>query len=102
MTATDISEAMAQEAKRRYEEAVRQGAPAPKVPPVFAALDLESIDGSFHTVCCIDVLIHYPQARPPASPLFLIYYPQARPPASRLFHIYYPQACAVSPLPFLS
>jgi magnesium-protoporphyrin O-methyltransferase len=29
--------------------------------PTFAVQDLESLSGSYHTVICLDVLIHYPQ-----------------------------------------
>eukprot|EP00884_Botryococcus_braunii_P011659 jgi/Botrbrau1/20494/Bobra.145_2s0053.1 len=63
VTATDISEAMVAETKQRYDKAVQDGAAAPAVPPVFEAVDLESVKGTFHTVCCIDVLIHYPQEK---------------------------------------
>jgi len=31
--------------------------------PVFAVQDLESLSGKYHTVVCLDVLIHYPQAQ---------------------------------------
>ena len=34
--------------------------PAP-VMPKFEAKDLESLDGTYDTVICLDVLIHYPQ-----------------------------------------
>lgn len=34
--------------------------PAP-VLPKFEVKDLESLDGKYHTVVCLDVLIHYPQ-----------------------------------------
>lgn len=62
VTASDISSAMAQEAERRYQAAVSQpGASAPAVAPKFAASDLESQGGRFHTVSCLDVMIHYPQ-----------------------------------------
>ncbi len=54
--ASDISEAMAHEAQRRAEEA---GLTMGKLH--FFASDLESLSGSFHTVCCLDVFIHYPQ-----------------------------------------
>ena len=54
--ASDISEAMAKEAERRAEEA---GLNMSKLN--FFASDLESLSGSFHTVCCLDVFIHYPQ-----------------------------------------
>lgn len=54
--ASDISEAMAKEAERRAREA---GLDMGRLQ--FNACDLESISGSFHTVCCLDVFIHYPQ-----------------------------------------
>ena len=56
INASDISEAMANEAQRRAEEA---GLNMSKLN--FFASDLESLSGSFHTVCCLDVFIHYPQ-----------------------------------------
>ena len=54
--ASDISEAMAKEAERRARDA---GLDMSKLN--LAASDLESLSGSFHTVCCLDVFIHYPQ-----------------------------------------
>ena len=54
--ASDISEAMAEEAERRARDA---GLDMTKL--TFFASDLESLSGSFHTVCCLDVFIHYPQ-----------------------------------------
>ena len=56
INASDISEAMASEADRRAREA---GLDMSKLH--FKASDLESLQGSFHTVCCLDVFIHYPQ-----------------------------------------
>ena len=56
ISASDISEAMAQEAERRARDA---GLDMDRLS--FSASDLESIRGSFHTVCCLDVFIHYPQ-----------------------------------------
>ena len=56
INASDISEAMAKEAQRRAEQA---GLTMSKLH--FFASDLESLNGSFHTVCCLDVFIHYPQ-----------------------------------------
>ena len=38
-------------------------APAAQVAPKFEALDLESCSGRYNTVTCLDVMIHYPQAR---------------------------------------
>ena len=57
ISASDISEAMAQEADRRAREA---GLDMDRLK--FSAGDLESLEGPFHTVCCLDVFIHYPQA----------------------------------------
>eukprot|EP00877_Chromochloris_zofingiensis_P012455 jgi/Chrzof1/7463/Cz02g24270.t1_CHLM[v5.2] len=62
VSASDISSAMASEAEQRYQAALSAtGAKAPKVAPKFEALDLESISGRYHTVTCLDVMIHYPQ-----------------------------------------
>ncbi len=54
--ASDISEKMVEEAICRSREEL-----APEAIPVFDAQDLETLDGSYHTVICLDVLIHYPQ-----------------------------------------
>ena len=56
INASDISEAMAKEAERRARDA---GLDMARLN--FTASDLESLSGSFHTVCCLDVFIHYPQ-----------------------------------------
>ncbi|EFJ50872.1 magnesium protoporphyrin IX S-adenosyl methionine O-methyl transferase chloroplast precursor [Volvox carteri f. nagariensis] len=62
VSASDISAAMAGEAERRYQTALSaSGSKAPKLAPKFEAMDLESIQGSYHTVTCLDVMIHYPQ-----------------------------------------
>lgn len=61
VSASDISSSMAGEAQRRYEQTVAAGAKAPKVSPKFETLDLESCSGRYNTVCCLDVMIHYPQ-----------------------------------------
>ena len=53
--ASDISEKMVGEAK---EKALRLGINN----ITFAVQDLEALSGSYHTVICLDVLIHYPQA----------------------------------------
>ncbi len=58
--ASDISEKMATEADIRAKAALAGELSAEKMPE-FEAKDLESIDGSYHTVVCLDVLIHYPQ-----------------------------------------
>ena len=56
INASDISSAMAEEAERRARAA---GLDMSRLN--FVASDLESLSGSFHTVCCLDVFIHYPQ-----------------------------------------
>ncbi|KAF6258914.1 magnesium protoporphyrin IX S-adenosyl methionine O-methyl transferase chloroplast precursor [Scenedesmus sp. NREL 46B-D3] len=61
VSASDISAAMAGEARKRYEASVAAGAAAPATPPKFEAMDLESVSGKYHTVTCLDVMIHYPQ-----------------------------------------
>lgn len=68
VSASDISSSMANEARRRYEEAVSSGEQPPATPPTFSATDLESISGSFDTVVCLDVMIHYPQVDPHPPP----------------------------------
>ena len=56
IAASDLSEAMVQEAERRSIEAgVRPGQIS------FLASDLESLSGRYNTVICLDVFIHYPQ-----------------------------------------
>jgi len=58
--ASDISEKMAEEADVRAKAALAD-ALSPEKMPEFEAKDLEAIEGSYHTVVCLDVLIHYPQ-----------------------------------------
>lgn len=55
--ASDISEKMVGEGKIRSQEVLGLSSQV-----TFAVQDLESIEGNYHTVCCLDVLIHYPQA----------------------------------------
>ena len=52
---------MASEASRRYEAALAGGAAAPQQAPQFEASDLESLQGRWDIVACLDVLIHYDQ-----------------------------------------
>lgn len=52
--ASDISEKMVGEGKERAEAEGLVGN------PVFAVQDLEELSGNYHTVVCLDVLIHYP------------------------------------------
>ncbi len=53
--ASDISEKMVTEAQERAQKTLKD---ASKV--TFAVQDLESLSGQYHTVICLDVLIHYP------------------------------------------
>jgi magnesium-protoporphyrin O-methyltransferase len=54
--ASDISDKMVSEAQDRALKALGNGEN-----PTFAVQDLESLTGNYHTVICLDVLIHYPQ-----------------------------------------
>lgn len=53
---SDISEKMVGEAKER---AAELGIAGDRL--TFAVQDLETLSGNYHTVICLDVLIHYPQ-----------------------------------------
>jgi len=55
VNASDISAAMVGEATVRAEKVL----PADKQPKFFTS-DLEAVEGKYDTVCCVDVLIHYP------------------------------------------
>ena len=54
--ASDISEKMVGEGKERAKDILDNTSN-----PTFAVQDLEALSGSYHTVICLDVLIHYPQ-----------------------------------------
>eukprot|EP00629_Pelagomonadales_sp_RCC1024_P003305 CAMPEP_0119261170 /NCGR_PEP_ID=MMETSP1329-20130426/1315_1 /TAXON_ID=114041 /ORGANISM="Genus nov. species nov., Strain RCC1024" /LENGTH=279 /DNA_ID=CAMNT_0007260681 /DNA_START=99 /DNA_END=934 /DNA_ORIENTATION=- len=54
VTASDISAAMVKEATARADTAGVASSTS------FATADMETVDGSFDTVSCIDVMIHYP------------------------------------------
>jgi magnesium-protoporphyrin O-methyltransferase len=56
--ASDISEKMVTEAKDRALETLGS-----LENTTFAVQDLESLSGKYHTVICLDVLIHYPQEK---------------------------------------
>ncbi|XP_021286199.1 magnesium protoporphyrin IX methyltransferase, chloroplastic [Herrania umbratica] len=64
VSASDISSAMVAEAENQAKEqlVVGNGDIAP-VMPKFEVKDLESLDGKYDTVVCLDVLIHYPQSK---------------------------------------
>ena len=57
VAASDLSKAMVEEAQRR---AVAAGLADQRLQ--FSASDLESLQGRYDTVICLDVFIHYPQA----------------------------------------
>jgi magnesium-protoporphyrin O-methyltransferase len=57
IAASDLSEAMVEEARHRLETS---GIGLDRVQ--FSASDLESLQGRYDTVVCLDVFIHYPQA----------------------------------------
>ena len=56
VTASDLSEAMLSEAQERAAKACISTEQVG-----FQVADLESLEGEFHTVICLDVFIHYPQ-----------------------------------------
>ncbi len=56
VAASDISSAMVEEAGRRAHSAL--GEKAGNVH--FSVSDLENLSGKYDTVCCVDVMIHYP------------------------------------------
>lgn len=56
VSASDISEKMVGEAAERAQKTLGQSDN-----PTFTASDLEDLTGRYHTVVCLDVLIHYPQ-----------------------------------------
>ncbi len=56
VNASDISEKMVNEAK-----AIAKDSLGHADNPIFTVQDLEALSGSYHTVICLDVLIHYPQ-----------------------------------------
>ncbi|MGB3293053.1 MAG: magnesium protoporphyrin IX methyltransferase [Phormidesmis sp.] len=60
--ASDISEKMVGEAAVRATAELSDKLSAEQMPE-FEAQDLEAIAGRYHTVVCLDVLIHYPQEK---------------------------------------
>ncbi|KAK9668975.1 hypothetical protein RND81_13G100200 [Saponaria officinalis] len=60
VSASDISAAMVAEAQAKAREEIQNG-DSELVMPKFEVKDLESLDGKYDTVVCLDVLIHYPQ-----------------------------------------
>ncbi|MCC5615304.1 magnesium protoporphyrin IX methyltransferase [Nostoc sp. CHAB 5836] len=84
--ATDISEKMVEEGKDRAKQTLPNGEN-----PTFAVQDLESLSGSYHTVICLDVLIHYPQEKADEMISHLCSLAQ-----SRIILSFAPKTCALS------
>ncbi|MBE9006078.1 magnesium protoporphyrin IX methyltransferase [Fortiea sp. LEGE XX443] len=84
--ASDISEKMVEEGKQRALQALGNSAN-----PSFAVQDLESLTGSYHTVICLDVLIHYPQDKADEMISHLCSLAQ-----SRIMISFAPKTCALS------
>ncbi|MEA5601745.1 magnesium protoporphyrin IX methyltransferase [Nostoc sp. UHCC 0252] len=84
--ATDISEKMVEEGKDRAKLTLSNAEN-----PTFAVQDLESLSGSYHTVICLDVLIHYPQEKADEMISHLCSLAQ-----SRIILSFAPKTCALS------
>ncbi|WP_017651601.1 magnesium protoporphyrin IX methyltransferase [Fortiea contorta] len=84
--ASDISEKMVMEAKDRALKTLGNGEN-----PTFAVQDLESLTGNYHTVICLDVLIHYPQDKADEMISHLCSLAQ-----SRIILSFAPKTCALS------
>jgi magnesium-protoporphyrin O-methyltransferase len=84
--ATDISEKMVEEGKDRAKQTLGNAEN-----PTFAVQDLESLSGSYHTVVCLDVLIHYPQEKADEMISHLCSLAQ-----SRIILSFAPKTCALS------
>ena len=61
VSASDISRSMVEEAQERYDRASKRTAMT--TAPKFETKDLESLSGTYDTVTCLDVMIHYPQTQ---------------------------------------
>lgn len=84
--ASDISEKMVTEAKERALQTLGNSEKA-----IFTVQDLEALSGSYHTVICLDVLIHYPQAKADEMIAHLCSLAQ-----SRIIMSFAPKTCALS------
>ncbi|MEH2258367.1 magnesium protoporphyrin IX methyltransferase [Nostoc sp.] len=84
--ATDISEKMVEEGRDRAKQTLGNAENA-----IFAVQDLESLSGSYHTVICLDVLIHYPQEKADEMISHLCSLAQ-----SRIILSFAPKTCALS------
>ncbi len=86
VNASDISEKMVGEAKERAEAALGNTSN-----PTFSVQDLEALTGKYHTVICLDVLIHYPQDK--AAEMISHLAAMAE---SRIILSFAPKTCALS------
>lgn len=59
VSASDISQSMVDEARRRGEQVL--GSKVANC--TFSVSDLENLSGKYHTVVCVDVMIHYPSEK---------------------------------------
>ena len=84
--ASDISEKMVTEAQERALATLENAENT-----TFAVQDLESLSGSYHTVICLDVLIHYPQEKADQMISHLCSLAQ-----SRMIISFAPKTCALS------
>ncbi|QLE39171.1 magnesium protoporphyrin IX methyltransferase [Nostoc sp. C052] len=84
--ASDISEKMVEEGRDRAKQTLGNDEN-----PTFAVQDLESLSGSYHTVICLDVLIHYPQEKADEMISHLCSLAQ-----SRIILSFAPKTCALS------
>jgi magnesium-protoporphyrin O-methyltransferase len=84
--ASDISEKMVEEGKQRGLETLGNANN-----PTFAVQDLETLSGGYHTVICLDVLIHYPQDKADEMISHLCSLAQ-----SRIILSFAPKTCALS------
>lgn len=84
--ASDISEKMVGEAKEKAAEKLENTNNL-----TFAVQDLESLSGNYHTVICLDVLIHYPQEKAAEMISHL-----ANMAESRLILSFAPKTCALT------
>ncbi|RAM52628.1 MAG: magnesium protoporphyrin IX methyltransferase [Hapalosiphonaceae cyanobacterium JJU2] len=84
--ASDISEKMVEEGKQRASQTLTNPENL-----TFAVQDLETLSGSYHTVICLDVLIHYPQEKADAMISHLCSLAQ-----SRLILSFAPKTCALT------
>jgi magnesium-protoporphyrin O-methyltransferase len=83
---SDISEKMVGEAKERASSVLGNTSN-----PTFTVQDLETLSGKYHTVICLDVLIHYPQEK--AAEMISHLSAMAE---SRLILSFAPKTCALS------